>query len=123
MAVSKRRRGFRAIGWIAAYALALQGLLSAFAPIAPVAALDAGLHAVLCLGKGAPDGSNSKSPDAPFAHCAACFTLEPVVSPEAAPVSPTSRIVSAASALHPPERRTAASRHRPGLARAPPRLV
>ena len=117
-----------AIGLIAAYAIALQTLFAALAPLpAHAQAGDiAGLH-VLCFGSGNSAQSDTGDPDAPAPasgkfHCVLCgtFAAAAAILPEAAAAfAPHDAIIVV---LYPPAPDFAPARHavRTGPARAPP---
>ena len=103
----------RAIALIAAYAVALQGLLSAFAPMA--VALPAG---VLCSGQALDE------PAAPGSHEPACASACAMLGGAAAPPPPDAvigrQIAGAAPELFPPPAPLAAAPRGLQAARAPP---
>lgn len=114
-----------AVGLVAAYALALQTLLAAFAPL-PVNAegVDFGQLSVICFGGGA--GTSPGEPAAPPSgklHCIVCCVSSGAATlPSAVPL-PVPAIATAASRAALQDRAVRLAFARSGPARAPPTLV
>lgn len=124
-----RMRWRGAVGLIAAYALALQTLFAAFAPL-PASALHAGSDAlsVICLGSGPGDAMAGDPAGHPPAssklHCVLCISplAGAAVLPAPAGVSPPPALLARYSQA-PAEILTAPLPVRAGPARAPPLTV
>lgn len=120
-----RHRCLRVIGWIAAYALALQTMLLGLGAASSLAAGSAGEVAIqLCLTGG--DGADADEPSRHLTaqHCLGCFATAaalPVPAPEVLPVAYAATAMAAAGVYKAPP--IFASDGRPGLPRAPPFLV
>jgi hypothetical protein len=120
-----RHRALRVIGWITAYALALQTMLLGLGAVPSLAAGATGsLTIQLCLTGG--DGADAGEPSQHLAaqHCLGCFATTaalPAPAPDVLPVAyPAAPVVAASVYQAPP---ILATGGRPGLPRAPPFLV
>ena len=120
-----------AIGLIAAYAIALQTLFAAFAPLpANAQAADiAGWH-VLCFGSGNAGPADPADPDAPAPaagkfHCVLCGPALAAAAILPEPVAEPALLYSASLVMFAPAPDVAPARHaiRNGPARAPPLTV
>jgi hypothetical protein len=125
--VFSRTRIRAAVGLIAAYAIALQTLFAAFAPL-PANAASADFGQVLCFGSGnasAPAGDNQGVP-APAGkfHCVLCVASAAAAILPEPDVSPVARIATQAQfAPATAEIFVAPSSARSGPSRAPPLTV
>jgi hypothetical protein len=127
----KRARYRAAIGLIAAYAIALQTLFAAFAPLpANAQGADFAAWSAICFGSGNAAASDNGDPDAPPPasgkfHCVLCGPAlaaaavlpDPVAVP--APAHVVSIVLFAFAPVHVPVQRIT----RAGDARAPPLTV
>lgn len=125
----KSARFRAAIGLIAAYAIALQTLFAAFAPLpADARAADiAGWH-VLCFGSGNAGPADPGNPDAPASgkfHCVLCGPALAAAAVLPEPVAEPALYYSAALIVFAPAPYVAPARHaiRSGSIRAPPLTV
>lgn len=125
----RERARFRAaIGLIAAYAIALQTLFAAFAPIpAHAQAADVAGWSVLCFGSGnaAPADSDPAAPASGKFHCVLCSSAlaAAAVLPEPAAAPAPGYFVSTAVFGLAPDAAPAPHVVRAGHARAPPLTV
>ena len=119
-----RTRWRRAIGWIAAYALALQTIAGGI-DLTQGAATAAGVDttAVICHGDGADSAADipaSTSDQQPCGHCGCCLGAQSLLAPHA-PVH-LAAVLAAGEAIWPPAERQDifAVRHPSQRARGPP---
>ena len=125
-----RTRFHAAIGLIAAYAIALQALFAAFAPLpANAHGADFGQLSVICFGSGSGsmpsgDGEAPSQPSGKF-HCVLCGSLLAGAALTPGPVVVPVRLetISAAQFSSPTEAPTIEAPARAGSARAPPLTV
>ncbi len=111
------RWSLRTLGWVAAYVLALQTILSAFA-FAPIGFASNGELITLCL----RNHTGDQAPPANHVHCQACVAVSPALPP---PLTIEAPARLAVFTLVTPRGRPAAPHdsgraHRPGQPRAPP---
>ena len=117
-----------AIGLIAAYAIALQTLFAAFAPL-PANATAADFSQVICFGSGNNSGPATDDPDAPAPaagklHCVLCLaTAAAAILPEVGAAQPLRAATDTLFAAVQVEFRVAPLAARSGPSRAPPMTV